>query len=173
MGAPQKEKNPRALGTCAVCPLVKTAVDKTLTEWLMVDGVVVWLVGRMLCCVYSSSRRRRSCRFSSSCSRSSTISPFRRRSSPSTSTETGSVRTSVGAYRHTVQPPPYAERCRDPSVCLSVSLSHSAAALGYRHAGCLQLSDVPTADRSTDGRRSAASRTATAWGHIVSPLPGR
>ena len=26
MGAPQKEKNPGALGTCPVCPLVKTAI---------------------------------------------------------------------------------------------------------------------------------------------------
>ena len=51
--------------------------------------------------------------------------------------------------------------------------SRSAAALGYRHAGCLQLSRVRTANPSADGRRSAASRTAIGGGHIVSPLPGR
>jgi len=62
------------------------------------------------------------------------------------------------------------KRYRDPSVCLS----HGAAALGYRHAGCLQLSVVRTADPSADRRRSAASRTAIARrGHIVSPPPGR
>jgi len=32
------------------------------------------------------------------------------------------------------------------SVCLSVRLSHGAAALGYRHAGCLQRSHARTAD---------------------------
>jgi len=35
---------------------------------------------------------------------------------------------------------------RDPSVCLSVRLSRGAAAVDYRHAGCLQLSHVRTAD---------------------------
>jgi len=40
------------------------------------------------------------------------------------------------------------------------SCPRSAAALGYRHAGCLQLSRVRTAYPSADGRRSAASRTA-------------
>jgi len=35
-----------------------------------------------------------------------------------------------------------------------------AAALGYRHAGCLQLSHMRTVDPSADGRRSAASWTA-------------
>jgi len=42
-------------------------------------------------------------------------------------------------------PPPQGgiKQYRDPSVCLS----HGAAALGYRHAGCLQLSQVRTADR--------------------------
>ena len=44
-----------------------------------------------------------------------------------------------------------------PSVCRS---SRRAAALGYRHADCLQLRHVRTADPSADGRRSAASRTA-------------
>jgi len=44
-----------------------------------------------------------------------------------------------------------------PSVCPS---PRRAAALGYRQDGCLQLSRVWTADRSADGRRSAASRTA-------------
>ena len=54
-----------------------------------------------------------------------------------------------------------------PSVRLCVprrSCPRRAAALGYRHAGCLQLSHVRTADPSADGRRSAASRTAIAWG---------
>jgi len=45
-----------------------------------------------------------------------------------------------------------------------------SAALGYRHAGCLQLSHVRTADPSADGRRSAASRTAIGGG-ISSRLP--
>jgi len=68
-------------------------------------------------------------------------------------------------------PPPQGgiKRYRDPSVCLS----HGAAALGYRHAGCLQLSQVRTADPSVDGRLSTASRTAIGGGHIVSPPPGR
>jgi len=44
-----------------------------------------------------------------------------------------------------------------PSVCPS---SRRAAAVRYRHAGCLQLSRVRSADPSADGRRSAASRTA-------------
>ena len=43
------------------------------------------------------------------------------------------------------------------SVCLSQP--RRAASLGYRHAGCLQLSHVRTADPSADGCRSAASRT--------------
>ena len=57
-----------------------------------------------------------------------------------------------------------------PSVCAS---RRHAAALSYRHAGCLQLSHVRTADPSADGRRSAASRTAIGGGHIVSPPLGR
>jgi len=48
-----------------------------------------------------------------------------------------------------------------PSVCPS---PRRAAALGYRHADCLQLSHVRTADLSADGRRSAASRTAIGGG---------
>ena len=56
-----------------------------------------------------------------------------------------------------------------PSVCPS---PRRAAALGYRHDGCLQLSHVWTADRSADGRRSAASRPAIDGGDIVSPRPG-
>jgi len=75
-----------------------------------------------------------------------------------------------------VPPPPYegdTKRYSDPSVCLPVCLSHSAAAVGYRHIGCLQLSSVRTADPSADGRRSAASQTAIGGGHIVSPPPGR
>jgi len=62
------------------------------------------------------------------------------------------------------------------SVRLSVpwrSCPRRAVALGYMHAGCLQLSHVRTADRSADGRRSPASRTAINGGHIVSPPPGR
>jgi len=59
------------------------------------------------------------------------------------------------------------------SVCLS-QLLRRATALRYRHAGCLQLRHVRTADLFADGRRSAASRTtgrtAIGWeGHIVSP----
>ena len=54
------------------------------------------------------------------------------------------------------------KRYRDPSVCLSQP--RRAAAPGYRHAGCLQLSHVRTADPSADGHRSAASRTAIAGG---------
>jgi len=63
-----------------------------------------------------------------------------------------------------------------PSDRLSVpwrSCPRRAAALGYRHAGCLQLSHVWIADPSADGRRSAASRTAIGGGHIVSPPPMR
>jgi len=48
-----------------------------------------------------------------------------------------------------------------PFVCPS---PRRAAALGYRHAGCLQLSHVRTADPSADGRRSAASETAIGGG---------
>jgi len=62
------------------------------------------------------------------------------------------------------------------SIRLSVpwrSCPSSAAAIGYKHAGCLQLSHVWTADPSTDGRRSATSRTAIGGGHIVSPHSGR
>jgi len=57
-----------------------------------------------------------------------------------------------------------------PSVCPS---PRRAAALGYRLAGCLQLSHVWTVDRSADGRRSAASRPAIDGGDIVSPPPPR
>ena len=67
------------------------------------------------------------------------------------------------------------KRYRDPSVLLSVPrrICHRRApALGYRHAGCLQLSHVRTADQSADGRRSAACRTAVGGGHIVSPPRG-
>ena len=56
-----------------------------------------------------------------------------------------------------------------PSLCSS---PRHAAALGYRHAGCLQLSHVWTADPTVDGRRSAASRTAIGRGHIVLLPPG-
>jgi len=57
-----------------------------------------------------------------------------------------------------------------PSVCPVAQLyPRRAAALGYRHAGCLQLTHVRTADPSADGRRSAASRTAVGR---LAPLPG-
>jgi len=46
------------------------------------------------------------------------------------------------------------------SVCPS---PRRAVALGYMHAGCLQRSQVRTADPSADGRRSAASRTAIGY----------
>ena len=55
-----------------------------------------------------------------------------------------------------------------PSVCPS---PRRAAALGYRRAGCLQLSHVRTADPSADGRRSAASRTAISGGGQLSRRP--
>jgi len=42
----------------------------------------------------------------------------------------------------------------DLSVCPSPM---HAAAIGYRHTGCLQLSHMWTADPSADGRRSAMS----------------
>ena len=51
----------------------------------------------------------------------------------------------------------------------AIRLSHGAAALGYRHAGCLQLSHVRTAHPSADGRGYAASRTAISGRH-VSPV---
>jgi len=68
------------------------------------------------------------------------------------------------------------KRYRDPSqpVSLSVpwrSCHRRAAALGYRHADCLQLSHVRTADPSADGRRSATSRTAIGGG-MSSRRPG-
>jgi len=46
----------------------------------------------------------------------------------------------------------------------SVRLSYGTAALGYWHAGCLQLSHMWTADLSVDIRRSATSRTAIGGG---------
>jgi len=45
-----------------------------------------------------------------------------------------------------------------------VFLSHSAAALGLKHAGCLHLSHVRTAYPSVNVRRSARSRTAIGGG---------
>jgi len=66
------------------------------------------------------------------------------------------------------------KRYRDLSVRLSVPwrrCPRRATAPGYRHAGCLQLSHVRTADPSADGRRSAASRTAIGGG-ISSRRPG-
>ena len=62
-----------------------------------------------------------------------------------------------------------------PSVCPSVpwrSCPRRASALSYRHASCLQLIRVRTADPSADGRRSAASRTAIGGG-ISSRRPAR
>ena len=73
------------------------------------------------------------------------------------------------------------KRYRDSSVCLSVRLSvqwrscpRREAVLGYRHAGCLQLGHqrCAPADPSEGGRRSAASRTATAGAYRLAP-PGR
>ena len=51
------------------------------------------------------------------------------------------------------------------------SYRRRTAALGNKHAGCLQLSHVRTADLSADGRRSAASRTAIGGGayHLAAP----
>jgi len=72
------------------------------------------------------------------------------------------------------------KRYRDRHVCLSVCLSHGAVALGaqlpclgYRHAGCLHISHVRTADPSADGRRSAASRTAIGGGRIAGAVLGQ
>ena len=48
-----------------------------------------------------------------------------------------------------------------PSVCPS---PRRAATLCYRHAGCLQLRHVRTAEPSADGRRSAESRNAIGGG---------
>ena len=57
-----------------------------------------------------------------------------------------------------------------PSVCPS---PRRAPARGYRHACCLQLNHVRTADPSADGRRSAASQTAVGGGgHISCRRPG-
>ena len=53
---------------------------------------------------------------------------------------------------------------KDTAICLSVSLSHGAAAICYRHAGCLQISHVRTANPSADECRSAASQTAIGGG---------
>jgi len=64
------------------------------------------------------------------------------------------------------------KRYRDPSVCPPVCPSpRRARALGYRHAGCLQVSHVRTADPSADGRRSAASRTAIGGGACRLAVP--
>ena len=53
----------------------------------------------------------------------------------------------------------------DTAICLSVCPSpRHAAAVGYKHAGCLQLSHVRTAHPFADRRRSAASRTAISGG---------
>jgi len=69
--------------------------------------------------------------------------------------------------------PPAIGALSDTAFCLPVSPSvcpspRRTVALGCRHAGCLQLSHVQTADPSVDGPRSAASRTAVGRGHIVS-----
>ena len=66
----------------------------------------------------------------------------------------------------------YAPSVQRSSVSVPVCMSNGAAALGYRHAGCLQLSHVRTADASADGHRSAASRSAIGGG-ILSRPPGR
>ena len=57
-------------------------------------------------------------------------------------------------------PPGVGGALSDTAIRPSVCLSHGAAALGYKHAGCLQLSRVLTAGPSAHGRRSATSRTA-------------
>jgi len=56
-----------------------------------------------------------------------------------------------------------------PSVCPSCPMR--AVVLGYRYAGCLQLSHVRSVDPSADGRKSAASRTAIGGGGISSRRP--
>ena len=57
------------------------------------------------------------------------------------------------------------KRYRDLCICLPWrSCRVRAAALDYRHAGCLQLSHVRTADPSADGRRSAVSQTSIGRG---------
>ena len=61
-----------------------------------------------------------------------------------------------------------------PAVRQSVpwlSCPRRTAGLGYRHAGCLQLSHVRTADPFADGCRSAASRTAIGGTGISSRRP--
>jgi len=71
-------------------------------------------------------------------------------------------------------PPPYGGHFGIArSVRLSVpwcSCPRHAAALGYRHAGCLQLSHVQTVNPPADGRTSAASETAIS-GDISSRRP--
>ena len=73
------------------------------------------------------------------------------------------VRQGAGADELITIPPPLGgvKRYRDTSVCPNPK---RAADLGYRHAGCLQLSHVRTVDPSADGRRSAASQTVTGGG---------
>ena len=71
-------------------------------------------------------------------------------------------------------PPAIGGALTDTAICLSVCPSpRHAAAVGYKHAGCLQLSHVQTAHPFADRCRSAANRTAISGGHIVSPPPGR
>jgi len=50
--------------------------------------------------------------------------------------------------------------------------SVATAVLGYRHAGCLQLSHVWIADPSANGRRSAAIRDAIGGGAYRLAAPG-
>jgi len=84
--------------------------------------------------------------------------------------------------RCVILPPPAVggiKRYRDPSVCLFVCLSHGAAALGYKHAGCLQLSHRRPPEMCGLRTRPRTDvdpprvELPSARGHIVSPPPGR
>ena len=64
------------------------------------------------------------------------------------------------------------------AICLSVFLSHGAAALGYRHAGCLQLSHRRPSEMCglrtrphTDVDPPRVELPSAAGEHIVSPPP--
>ena len=68
------------------------------------------------------------------------------------------------------------------SVCMSVRLSYGRSCLGYRHAGCLQLSHrrppemcgLRTRSRTEADPPRFLDRTSIGGGgHMVSPFPGR